>query len=155
VGNPLAEFRVYDSENSKFFIGQCRPLKGYPSPTGRATRMFIVLDLERDGVICLKDAWRINHEGVEKEGESGYIWDLRRAGVPYIPDFICGDRTHELASSHVAERLRRHQHYRFVLREAARELTSFRSSLELVTAMGDALQGQFFPYEKRTILRRG
>ena len=115
VGNPLAKFRVYDGENSKYFIGHRRPPKGYPSPTGRATRMFVVLDLERDEVMCLKDTWRINHEGMEKEGD--IYRDLRRAGVPYIPDFIYGDdipdhktRTHELASSHVAERLRRHQH---------------------------------------------
>jgi hypothetical protein len=108
--------------------------------------MFVVLDLERDEVMCLKDTWRIDHEGMEKEGD--IYTDLRRVGVPYIPDFICGDdipdhktRTHEMASSHIAERLRRHQHYRFVLREVARELTSFKSSLELVTAMGDALQG--------------
>jgi hypothetical protein len=153
----LLKFRVHEGDSVKYFIGNTRAFKGCASPMGRATRMFAVLDLEPDTVMCLKDTWRINHPGIDKEGD---IYKSLQAEVSYIPDFICGDdipgqRTcsQDFVSCTWArvqpKQLRHHQHDRFVLCEVARELTSFETSLELVTTMGDALQGQAFRCEKQ------
>ena len=55
--------------------------------------------------------------------------------------------TQDFVSNSGAQRtqrtLRPHQHYRMVLGVVARDLMSFRSSWELVNAMGDALQGKW------------
>jgi hypothetical protein len=155
----LLKFHVHEGDSVKYFIGSARPFKSCASPTGRATRMFEVVDLESGTLMCLKDTWRINHSGIDKEGD--IYRSLQAAEVSHIPDFVCGDdipgqrtRTQDFTSDaypwarHLPRRLRHHQHYRFVLRKVATELTKFSTSLELVTAMGDALQGQSFCYEK-------
>jgi hypothetical protein len=149
---PLVKFAVYheDDEGISYYIGSKPTFKGNASPTGRATRTFIVFDLLTEEVVFLKDTWRIDLPDMAKEGE--IYTALHKAKVSHIPPFVRGeDIPHQrtLAQDFVsaswarpiARPLRPHQHYRFVLGVVGRDLMSFDSSWELVNAMKDALQG--------------
>jgi hypothetical protein len=138
----LAVLNDNDGDMS-YYIGSKPSFKGNASPTGRATRTFIVFDLQAQRVIFLKDTWRIDLPDVVKEGEIYNI--LHEAKVSFIAPLLCGGdiiehrtRTQDFWSKPWA---RPHQHYRVVLGVVGRDLTSFDSSWEMVSAIRDALQG--------------
>jgi hypothetical protein len=149
----LIKFAVHSDEDGEtyHFIGSKPTFKGTASPTGRATRTFVVYDLKDKRVVFLKDTWRIDLPGVVKEGE---IYDsLHSAKVSHVAPFICGGdiphhrtRTQDFVAEPWARRvgkrlLRPHQHYRLVLGVVGRDLTSFESTWEMVHAIRDAMEG--------------
>jgi len=148
----LLKFAVYNDMDGKtsYYIGSKPSFKGNASPTGRATRTFIVFDQQTRRVVFLKDTWRIDLPDVVKEGEIYKI--LHEAKVPFIAPFLCGGdifqhrtRTQDFSSERwarpIKNSLRPHQHYRLVLGVVGRDFTSFDSSWEMVGAIRDALQG--------------
>ena len=148
----LLKFAVYNDKDDKIFyyIGSKPSFKGNASPTGRATRTFIVFDPQTKRVIFLKDTWRIDLPDVVKEGDIYNV--LHEAKVPFIAAFLCGgdiidhrtrtqDFLSEPSTPPIQKSLRPHQHYRLVLGVVGRDLTSFDSSWEMVGAIRDALQG--------------
>jgi Fungal protein kinase len=119
------------------------------SPFGRATRPMLAFNMETREIVFLKDYWRADVDGVEKEGE---IYALLEAkGVPNIAPFGKGNDvrhhktlTHTLRNetwacwSRVMVLL---SQYRMSLDVVARLLTSFKSSREFVSAIADAMTG--------------
>ncbi|KAF9471980.1 hypothetical protein BDN70DRAFT_938537 [Pholiota conissans] len=96
----------------------------------------------------MKNTWRLALLGIDKEGK--FYRELHNAGVKNIAPFECaGDLGHETrAQTYTVAKwanwarkraLRRHIHYRLVLGVVGRDLTSYRSTKELVTAMRDAM----------------
>jgi hypothetical protein len=136
-----------------YYIGSKPSFKITASPTGRSTRTFAVYALDTGQVVFLKDTWRIDLGGIQKEGHV-YTF-LHKHGVSNIAPLIRsadvpGDYqrtwTQKFAGRFVRKQgspeLRPHQHYRLVLGIVANKLTSFKSSWVLVNAMKDALRGK-------------
>ncbi|RDB29803.1 hypothetical protein Hypma_013875 [Hypsizygus marmoreus] len=172
----LLKFSVFDeaSKELRFFVGNEQGLKGNSSATGRATRTFKVWDLHGQRPVLLKDTWRVLLPGMQKEGDIYAI--LHDKSVPYISEVVCsGDAfpvesagtdnhrtcTHLFATSRWIKRmpewekfegLKPHSHYRIVLEAIGDDLTSFKSSKELVTATQDALEALFVAYRDAHIM---
>ena len=154
--NPLVKLAVHDAADQgiKYYIGPKPEMLRHASPTGRCTRTFIAHDVQTGRKVFVKDTWRIDLPVMEKEGE---VYEaLKQANVSHIAPFILGadvsdhhTRTQAYVGKEWAHRdpkakdLRPHQQYRLVLGVVARSLTSFNSSLELVNAIADALQGRY------------
>jgi len=120
------------------------------SPFGRATRPMLAFDMETREIVFLKDYWRADVDGMEKEGEIYALLESNR--VPNIAPFGKGNDvrdhttlTHTLRDEKWACWSRDMvvlRHYRMSLNVVARPLTSFCSSWEFVSAIADAMQGK-------------
>jgi hypothetical protein len=146
---PLFKFVIYNDEGGdvSYYFGSKPWFKGNGSPTGRATRVFIVYDPMRDRCVLMKDTWRVSLDSMQTEG--AIYKRLHAAGVSNIPRFLrggdvtspfCRTRSHKFARQFDL-RLRPHSHYRFTLDDIGRDLTSFTTTKELVETMAGALQG--------------
>ena len=95
--------------------------------------------------VYLKDAWRVDHPGIEKEGTVLHV--LNKHKVQYVPTVLyhgdLGDETLSYAKwpkYHTSQDIRdcplkAHQHYRLVEAEVGKPLSEFANSLELVLAI--------------------
>ena len=146
---PIHKFTIYgeDEGDISYCFGNKPWFKGTGSPTGRATRVFTVYSPELDKPVLMKDTWRVSLRGMQTEG--AIYRRLHAANVSHIARFIrggdvtspfCRTRSHKFAK-HFGLRLRPHNHYRFILNDIGRDLTSFTTTKELVESLTDALQG--------------
>jgi hypothetical protein len=131
------------------------PRPHFPSRSliGRATRSLPVYDPVQDRVVYLKDTWRIDSDDMQKEGDT--YRQLHDYQVPHIAPFergndLEGHGSHTMTHEYVEESwvcgmpfATGHIHYRMVLGVVGRELSTFRSTRELVSAVADALEGKF------------
>lgn len=143
-----------DSKKQHFLVGMPHFYKS--GVLGRATRGYIALDAN-DNLVYLKDAWRLFREDIQQEGAA--LEALRPHEVMFVPTLIChGDIPGQEAKAHALwpkyhpeERcnLKRHQHYRIVVKEVGKPLEEFKNGHELLTAIFCAVYG-----ELHFILRR-
>ena len=150
------EFRVImvpnrdDPKVETPFIVSFPPKYTARSPFGRATRPMLAFNMETGEVVFLKDYWRADVDGMEKEGEIYRILESNR--VPNIAPFGKGNDvrdhmtlTHTLRNEKWACWSRDMvllRQYRMSLNVVARHLTSFNSSREFVSAIADAMEGK-------------
>ncbi|KAA1467249.1 hypothetical protein DENSPDRAFT_832253 [Dentipellis sp. KUC8613] len=130
--------------------------------TGRASFGYVALDLQRKKKVWLKDSWRINVDGMEKEYQI-YV-KLRDRGVRNIATLVCGGDVgvQKTLTQDYADKpwrygkveLLLHRHYRLVLDTVGRSLKSFRSTKEMVDAVFDALIAHWDAYDRAEILHR-
>ena len=124
---PLFRFAIYSEDGDISYCFGSKPwFKGNESPTGRATRVFIVYDPVLDRRVLMKDTWRVSLEGMQTEG--AVYRRLHAARVSHIPRFLRGgDVTSPFCRtrSHKFARLQPLSHYRFILDDIGRDLTSF------------------------------
>ena len=126
---------------------------------GRGTRGYVAVPLGDDGkavdstgkFVYLKDAWRVNHEGMKKEGV--ILKALNDAQVPYIPTLLYhGDLDQSTVSydkwpayhedkSREECPLKSHQHYRLVVAEVGKPLSEFENGIQLVWALFCCISG--------------
>lgn len=137
---------------------QLKYLVGHPavsvdsSPTGRSTKGFVAYEPTSKKVVYLKNTWRLDVDGIQKEGEVYQV--LESHHIPHIAHCeLSGDvldhatRTQEFVSRPWActtrkpKQLVRHRHYRLVLNVVGLSLYRFHSTRELVVAVGDAFEG--------------
>ncbi|KAJ2966718.1 hypothetical protein NUW54_g13727 [Trametes sanguinea] len=115
---------------------------------GRATRGFVAIDLgdPYGPFVYLKDTWRVNHEGIRKEGS--ILGHLNEQGVENIPTRLChGDVSppepefqatisHEVWKEEnpkvLACPLKAHRHYRLVVKEVCLPMSDFVNGFELI-----------------------
>ncbi|KAF8222204.1 hypothetical protein L208DRAFT_1371169 [Tricholoma matsutake] len=146
---PLFKFAIYCEEGGdvSYCFGSKPWFKGNGSPTGRATRVFIVYDPVLDRRVLMKDTWRVSLDGMQTEG--AIYRRLHAANVSHIARFLrggdvtspfCRTRSHKFARQFCLK-LRPHSHYRFTLDDIGRDLTSFTTTKELVETMAGAFQG--------------
>lgn len=146
---PMFKFTIYweDEGDVSYCFGHKPWFKGTGSPTGRATRVFTVYSPELDRAVLMKDTWRVSIHGTQTEG--AIYRRLLAANVSHIAHFIrggdvaspfCRTRSHKIAKR-FGLKLRPHSHYRFILDDIGRDLTSFKTTKELVATLADALQG--------------
>jgi hypothetical protein len=127
------------------------------TPPGRATRGFKAYDILRRNVVFLKDSWRISLPDINMEGSIYKL--LNDAKVPNVPQCIAsGDilldyhatQTNLYAKkpwacySESGARLIPHQHCRLVLDVVGRALYEYFSSYEMVSAVRNALIGEWY-----------
>ena len=127
--------------------------------TGRGTRGYVAVPLNdtgdgvkiQTGFVYLKDAWRVDHEGLEREGM--VLKALNDAKVPYVPTLLChGDLDQRTVSDD--KRLdyhqgktreesppKSHQHYRLIVAEVGKPLSEFQNGFYLVWALFCCISG--------------
>ena len=129
-----------------------------PGVAGRGTRGYVALPLNAAGKIAkdakfvyLKDAWRVDHAGIDQEGIT--LKFLNDRNIRYVPTLIChGDLPGQVTASqdhwqafHPLEdkpRLKRHHHYRLAVKEVGLPLEDFKErSSELCSALYCCLLG--------------
>jgi hypothetical protein len=138
-------------ENNRYVIGKATYL-GVASLASRATRSFKAWCLTTNRPVFLKDTWRILSGSLRPEHE---IYEkLTAAGVHYIATVLDHSdfEDHRTQTGNYAQEpwvcktglkhFRTLQHYRLVLQEIGRSLTSFKNLQEMLVAMGCALQGK-------------
>jgi hypothetical protein len=152
--HPLVKVSVPDADGSLLYFVIPTPEAAPYTPPGRATRGFKAYDISREGVVYLKDTWRIDVPDIQAEGQVYNI--LRKAEVRHIPhclasgDISIGDyhatKTHtytnESWACHSDAHFIPHRHYRLVLDIVGRSLVEYRSSYEMVSAVRDSLLGE-------------
>lgn len=157
---PLVKVSVPGPDNSLLWFIIPTPETTPYTPPGRATRGFKAYDINKQQVVFLKDTWRIDVPGHAVEG-SIYTM-LNAAGVRNVPQCLAsGDIStsefHETKTSnyihmpwackgcccHPNGPWIRHRHSRLILNVFGRALTNYTSSREMVSAIRDALYGEF------------
>ncbi|KAI0710954.1 hypothetical protein C8Q76DRAFT_624510, partial [Earliella scabrosa] len=143
-----------------------------PGVAGRGTRGYVALPVDGKGKIAdtfvyLKDAWRVDHPGISKEGDT--LRKLKKKKVPYVPTLLChGDlpgsnqltdwrrywRTlHPEVNAEAPCPLKRHRHYRLVVKEVGLPLDRFEDSSMLVVAIFCCLKAHRAAYRAGIIHR--
>ncbi|KAF8524399.1 hypothetical protein BU17DRAFT_63383 [Hysterangium stoloniferum] len=136
---------------------------GTGSPTGRSTRTFKAWCETTNIPVFLKDTWRIYSPSYTPEHMT--YAKLKQTNVPNIATCKeAGDilnhltRTTENVGKYWVKSkpkgIRTFRHYRLVLREIGRDLLSFVSTKELVTAMRDAVVAHRHAFYGARILHR-
>lgn len=149
----LYNLEVTDSTGTRSFVVEAPSATAY-TPPGRATRGSKAYDITRKAVVYLKDTWRVALDGFIPEGDT--YQRLMDNNVPNIPKCLIagdvGDDSFHSTRNHLYQdeewacptttRLIPHRHYRLVLDVIGRSLTEFRSTLEMIRAVRDALKGK-------------
>lgn len=137
----------------KFLVG--KPHFSAPGVSGRGTRGYIALDVDSlsfdagglslavNGValnadklgtprfVYLKDTWRVVHEDIDKEGT--ILRTLNGFDVPYVPTVLHhGDLGQVTVSPQLWVTLKKHSHYRLVVKEVGKPLETFDTGEELI-----------------------
>ena len=134
-----------------FLVGTPRFYAG--GMVGRGTRGYVALNPEYEAdktpkFVWLKDAWRVDHEGIVQEGR--ILEQLNSCGVSNVPSLVChGDVDGQMTvtqscwGSGGGNPLKTHKHYRMVVREVGRPLESFKNGYELTLAIYSCLGGEW------------
>ena len=160
---PWWKLCVHDEESEVdrwFAVGKPHFYAG--GVAGRGTRGYVAVPLDDDGeavdstgnFVYLKDAWRVDHEGMKKEGV--ILKALNAAKVPHIPTLLYhGDLDQSTKSYdmwldyHEGKTregcpLKSHQHYRLVVAEVGKPLSEFENAFQLVWALFCCITGMCF-----------
>ncbi|KAF9476315.1 hypothetical protein BDN70DRAFT_863521 [Pholiota conissans] len=134
------------------------------SPFSRSTRPMLAFDLTEKELHFLKDFWRADVDGIDKEGDIYQL--LKSKGVSNIAPFGMGNdvRNHATVADVWASkdlpwltptnRLVPLRHYRMTLRVVYRRLNDFKSSHEFISAIADAMEAHDEAFFKAKILHR-
>ncbi len=153
---PLVKLSIpLDIGNAQHYFVVPTPSATLYTPPGRATRGFKAYDISHRNVVFLKDSWRIALPDIHREGSIYKI--LNDTEVPNVPRCIAsGDIKldyHATQTNLYAEkswacrlgaRLIPHQHCRLVLDVVGRVLHEYSSSYEMVSAVRNALIGEWY-----------
>ena len=155
---PLGRLRSSRPERitRSFVVG--KPQFNAGGVVGRGTRGFVAVEVDATGelvgpFVYLKDAWRVDHAGIEREGS--VLETLNHHKVPFVPTLVChGDLDGQVTASQDAWvkrqskkhrskcTFKRHQHYRLVVAEVGKPLEHFGSGFKLLSAMYCCLLGK-------------
>ena len=161
----LRKFLVRDDGTPKgrvkYYITSCATWDS-ESLFGRSTFGYIGYDMETTNLVYLKDFWRKDLPGIQKEGDVyrelhlAQVSNIARLGlagdVPRTPgsvDTEPGDfqrtRTQDFGDGPGRERVDPYVHYRLVLETLGRPLTTFKSTRQLCEVIRDAIVGTWTP----------
>ncbi|CAA7269107.1 unnamed protein product [Cyclocybe aegerita] len=141
------------------------PMSEPDSLTGRSTRAFPVYDLREKKVMFLKDTWRADLPGMDRETEILRL--LNEAGVEHVPKLVDGGDVHgeyHNTQSHLSEEapwragplapLVPRAHHRFLEDFLGIDLARFRKPKELFQVVADAFEAHCQALHKCGILHR-
>ena len=152
---PLVKLEIPRAGRASDYFVTSTPRATPYTPPGRATRVFHAYDITRERKVLLKDSWRVDLPDIQAEGKT---YDtLMKASVRNIPRCLASgdittDKYHATITKdyttapwacYTGAHFVPHQHYRLVLDVIGRTLIKFESSYEMVTAVCDALIGEF------------
>ncbi|KAH9942023.1 kinase-like domain-containing protein [Amylocystis lapponica] len=139
----------------------CKPHFFVYGAVGRGTRGYVAIDCDTGRFVWLKDAWRVDLPGMEKEGD--VLKMLNDKNVRNIPTVVChgdilGQRTvtqdyKEMEDPGTMNPLKAHCHYRLVEYEIGQALEEFLDGYDLVSVIVDCLWAHHDAY-KAGILHR-
>src|SRR6266404_3217536 len=149
----------------KYYI-TAGPIWDSQSLFGRSTLGYIGYDMETTNLVYLKDFWRTDLPGIQKEGDvyrelhSAQVSNIARLGlvgdVPRTPGSVGtepGDvqrtRTQDFGDGRSRARVEPYVHYRLVLETLGRPLTTFKSTRQLCEVIRDAIVGMWTPFYYR------
>ncbi len=149
----------------KYYITSCA-IWDSESLFGRSTVGYIGYDMETTNLVYLKDFWRTDLPGIQKEGDvyrelhSAQVSNIARLGlagdVPRTPgsvDTEPGDvqrtRTQDFGDGRGRACVDPYVHYRLVLETLGRPLTTFKSTRQLCEVIRDAIVGMWTPFYYR------
>ncbi|KAJ3512352.1 hypothetical protein NLJ89_g3568 [Agrocybe chaxingu] len=146
---PFRIFKVYNGDGSvREVIGRDGPTEA-DSPTGRATRAFPVYDFDTSTVMFLKDTWRANVDGMEKE--SDILKELKDKKVRNVPKIVAGEDVPgpfqtTLSQNYAKESWRAGRiadlvtrtHHRFLEDFVGKHLCTFKNAKQLLRVVSDA-----------------
>jgi len=149
----------------KYYI-TAGPIWDSQSLFGRSTLGYIGYDMETTNLVYLKDFWRTDLPGIQKEGDvyrelhSAQVSNIARLGlagdVPRTPgsvDTEPGDvqrtRTQAFGDCRGQARVGPYVHYRLVLETLGRPLTTFKSTRQLCEVIRDAIIGVWTRFTSR------
>lgn len=151
------------TQSERFFL-VCKPHFEERSVVGRGTRGYVALDCKTGDFVFLKDAWRVDMEGIESEGD--VLLELHANGVRNIPTVVChgdvrGQRTltdtlwerPAKAPLGLSNPLKPHRHYRLVEKEVGRPLDDFTTGRDLLQRVLDCLVGEL-NYDMPSVFQR-
>jgi hypothetical protein len=129
-------------------------------PVGRWTRTLVAYDCQEKRRVFFKDSWWVSHPDVTPEGDIYFI--LQESNVPNVPGCVAhgdvGNETYHSTWTHkfvrftnrpASKTITHYRHYCLVLDTVGRELTSFTSSKELVSAIHASLIGKYINSYRR------
>ncbi|KAJ3543935.1 hypothetical protein NM688_g5800 [Phlebia brevispora] len=139
-------------------IGKHR--SGTYSPTGRATRGYIALDTDEKRLVFLKDSWRPDSRSIQPEFETYKI--LKEKQVQHVATALGGG---DVGAPHPQKTINqdcfdprvrptKRVHHRIVLREVGEPLADYKSSIEMISVVYDAVVGHFQAWNQADILHR-
>ncbi|EIW53020.1 uncharacterized protein TRAVEDRAFT_134722 [Trametes versicolor FP-101664 SS1] len=149
---PRYRLEVPDGDSVRsFLVG--KPTFRASGMAGRGTRGYIALDCKTQQFVWLKDAWRAYYDLVDKEGD--VLIHLNETGVPHVPTVVChGDILDQATKSpeYWDDKngstdqcpLRRHKHYRLVVKEVCMPLVKFQSGLQLLEIIYTCVRGMSY-----------
>ncbi|GJJ09148.1 hypothetical protein Clacol_003370 [Clathrus columnatus] len=156
---PLAQLSV----GSSSYIISRKVYMNHDCPFGRSTRGFVAYSVSLNETVFLKDSWRLGSQTPEHD----VYQRLRSSNVPHIPTVIEGGDildnktlTQDLLEEDLVwirdppRRLKKHRHYRLILKEIATPLRSFSSTKILVSAIHDTIEAHRAAYFNAGILHR-
>ncbi|KAL0959983.1 hypothetical protein HGRIS_011640 [Hohenbuehelia grisea] len=130
------------------------------SPIGRATRGWVVCNVETEELGFLKDAWCSPQ--LLKETET--LLKLQKAGCRNVPTLVCGGdleqvtRTQDYVdsawSTDNSDKIILRRHIRFVVKEVGLPLSTIKHSSDLLRLVFDALLGHKDAFVKCRLLHR-
>ncbi|GJJ09164.1 hypothetical protein Clacol_003386 [Clathrus columnatus] len=154
LGSPL---------NEAFIVSREEYMNNAYSPLGRSTRTFIAYSTSRQYNVFLKDSWRLDSQTPEHE----IYAKLHAKNVPHLPTVLAGSDIFNqttLTQDVLGENptwikvqpkpLRKHRHYRLILKEIATPLSSFSSTKILISVVHDAIKAHRAAYFNAGILHR-
>jgi len=161
----LHKFLVHDDHSTDGQLGYYiapSPIWSTESLFGRSTFGYIAYDVASTDLVYLKDFWRTDLPGIQKEGD--VYRELHDAQVPHIPTLgRAGDvplsyedvnaRSCAVQRTKTRDYLKRewcpgqpcvepYVHYRLVLKTLGRPLNTFKSTRQLCEAIRDAIEGK-------------
>ena len=146
------KIRLHDGERERsFLVGKPHFLSS--ELDGRGTRGYIAIDCAdpKGPFVYLKDAWRVDHDGIEREGD--VLEYLNKEGVEGVPTLVChGDIEDQVTDSQEVWKilhpdrqdnpLKTHRHYRMVVKEVCLSMSRFRNAKELVYLIATCVRGE-------------
>lgn len=148
LADKSVELKKETAKDKSYLVG--KPLTYCCSPTGRATKGYVALQVDKDsaGLVFLKDVWRPDSDQIHPELDTYMI--LNRKNVTNVPTVLGGGDvggpsaqctlTQECLSSNSPPLKRAHA--RLILKELGRPLDSYLHSAELMSIVIDAFGGK-------------
>ncbi|RPD57731.1 hypothetical protein L227DRAFT_222441 [Lentinus tigrinus ALCF2SS1-6] len=140
-----------------------------PELAGRGTRGYVAIDCSdpKGPFVYLKDAWRVEHEDIEPEGNVlKYLNDGKK--VEGVPTLVCHGDIKDRMGDQVTDSqevwktvhpdrqdcpLKTHRHYRIVVKEVGLSMSRFRNAAELVFLIATCIKAHGLAYDKGIIHR--
>ncbi|GJJ10083.1 hypothetical protein Clacol_004309 [Clathrus columnatus] len=161
----MAEEKIFKNQlllnGSLYIVSHQLYMDDNRSPFGRSTRAFIAHSVSENTKVFVKDTWRLSSQTPEhelyktlKENKVQYTATVLNAGDILAQQTRTQDFISRKWAKNPPRRLRKHFHYRLVLKEIGNPLTTFSSTKLLVTVVHQALIAHKEAYEKADILHR-